>query len=186
MNLIELKALAESIVPVLLAYIALKKDLVGQEKRLRNHTDVGFARTNGSLTYIMLEMPWPIYIVKLSYEEDKIKFRMMELNELYAKIYDISRIDWHGKTDIEAGMPKKLAQEEYSRYVEVWSTRKKKIYLRTMPDGSQEIYQQIPFADNEGKVVGVMCYAIGKCRKLFNRECQNLNLEPKVQGTYQI
>lgn len=169
------------------SFVAFQKTVSKLADDLKSHSDATMRKFNGSMTYAICRFKWPIYIMEVKNENGRIAFRMMELNEAYANIFGIKRKDWIGKTDMGAGMPKSLAEAEYARYLRVWSMDQELTYLRDMPDGTQEVYTQMPFADDNGKIVGVLVYSNSNCRKLFMREAKRLGLiETENQTNYHI
>lgn len=147
---------------MVVGYLALRRAMVKDKQEIKDHNEVSVKQANGSFGYSVQSMRIPMYIKTYSQSvEGKPKFLFLQLNQPYADLFGLKRKDMMGKTDIEAGVPKEIADFIYSKDIQVWSNQKKEMFIKTLTNGEQRVFDKIPFVSDEGKVIGVLGYEVG-------------------------
>jgi hypothetical protein len=157
------------------AWVKFRTVMLVVSKDIKNHTDISVQKLNGMLSYFMHSAERPMWIKRAVIEEGKITFRMLEMNRQYSNLFGIQRIDYIGKTDLEAGWPKEAADAFYAHDLKVWATGHAETYSELV-HGEPTRFRKMLLETPDGTKKGVMGYAIDA------GDWKN----PKVEGTLKL
>jgi PAS domain-containing protein len=152
-------AVAVNVLILFAAWIKFKTTLAENTRDLKCHTDVSVQKLNGMLTYVIHSFDRPAWIKVAREENGKVQFRMLELNELYAEKFGISRNDYIGKTDLEAGWDLATAKKFEDHDLLTWASGEPQTFVEKV-DGQPMRFRKIRITTKDGKSKGVMGYAI--------------------------
>ena len=141
-------------------YVKTKFDMRKICNEIKHHSDVTMKKFNGTLTYMFSDMPCPMYAKEAVLKNGGVEFRYLELNDKYAKRFGFTREQCLGKTDVEIGLPKHIADEAYQRNLRVWSTKTQEPYIKIFPDGAREVFRQGTFSNDQGEVMGLVGFGV--------------------------
>ena len=142
------------------AYFQIRSKLDTRMSELKNHTDVTLQRLNGMLTYVIHSFDRPAWIkVARTRIDGEVEFRMLEINELYAAKFGIPRQSYLGKTDLEAGWDRKVADQFRSHDLSVWASGEPMTFTE-MVNGQLTRFRKIRVQSPDGELKGVMGYAV--------------------------
>ena len=177
------------------AWVKFRTVMLVVSKDIRNHTDVSVQKLNGILSYFMHSAERPMWIKRAVVEDGKIAFRMLEINRHYSKLFNIQRIDYIGKTDLEAGWPKEIADVFYAHDLKVWATGHAETYSELI-DGKPTRFRKMLLETPDGTKKGVMGYAVdigdlNPCTVCtaygkIEGECNCKTNDLKVEGTLKL
>ena len=143
-------------------YLKLQHAMVKAKQEIKDHNEASVKEANGSFGYAVQSMTMPICIKVCNIDDDgTLRFIVLQVNAAFANLYGLQSEDMKGKTEIAAGIPKSLADANYEKDVQVWSSQTPQKYIKNLPDGSQRTFEKIAFADKKGKVIGVLEYQYG-------------------------
>lgn len=139
---------------------SIKDEVATHIRDLKNHQDVSVQRLNGMLSYVIHSFPSPAWLkVARQNGEGKTEFRMLEVNEAYASTYGIKRLDYLGKTDLEAGWPLDTAHKFQQHDLMVWASGEPTTFVENT-GGVTTRFRKIRVQTFDGKLVGILGYAI--------------------------
>lgn len=139
---------------------SIKDEVATQIRDLKNHQDVSVQRLNGMLSYVIHSFPSPAWLkVARQNGEGKTEFRMLEVNEAYASTYGIKRLDYLGKTDLEAGWPLDTAHKFQQHDLMVWASGEPTMFVEQVGPIPMR-FRKIRVQTLDGKMVGILGYAI--------------------------
>jgi hypothetical protein len=145
---------------LLAAYFKLRSEVQAKIQEVKTHTDVTLQKLNGMLTYVIHSFDRPAWIKIASIRADgEIEFRMLELNDLYTESFDISRHEYLGKTDLEAGWDKIEADKMRTNDLHVWSSGQPTTFVEVV-GGKPLRFRKIRVQSADGRLKGVMGYAV--------------------------
>jgi len=142
------------------AWFKFKSELYSKTNEIKNHADISVQKLNGMLTSVIGSFDKPAWVkVATTKKSGDIEFRMLELNSHYSKFYGISRNDYLGKTDLEAGWDKKISDKFKLHDLKVWSSGEPETFTEEI-NGIKTRFRKIRVETANGKLKGVMGYAI--------------------------
>jgi len=144
---------------VLTAWYKFKWELRARTNEIKYHSDVSVQKLNGMLTSVIMSFDRPAWVKVAEQTRDGVTFRMLEINDRYAELYGVSRIDYIGKTDLEAGWQKELADNFYAHDIQVWSTGEPQTFIENVR-GQEMRFRKVRVTNQDGKIKGVMGYAV--------------------------
>jgi PAS domain-containing protein len=108
-------------------------EMVRSINDVKTFSDVNMQKLNGMLTYVIHSFDRPAWLkVARRRGDGEIEFRMLEMNDLYAEIFGISRSDYLGKTDLEAGWDKTTAEMFRQHDLSVWASGEPTTYTEVV------------------------------------------------------
>jgi hypothetical protein len=128
-------------------------------KQLRYHVDSTVQKLNGTATYMIHSWPGPAWMKRACMENGEVVFRMQEINENYCSTYGFSRLDYIGKTDLEAGWDRGIANKFLDNDLKVWASGKPDTFIEETPSGPQK-FLKIRLVSPNGDLKGVLGYAL--------------------------
>lgn len=142
------------------AYYKLRSQVQNKIKEVKNHTDVTLQKLNGMLTYVIHSFDRPAWIKIATHRSDgEIEFRMLELNNLYTDNFGISRHEYIGKTDLEAGWDKQTSDKMLANDLLVWGSGDP-ITFTEIIGGKEVKFRKIRVQSPNGVLKGVMGYCV--------------------------
>jgi hypothetical protein len=142
------------------AYFKLRSEVQSKIAEVKNHTDVTLQKLNGMLSYVIHSFDRPAWIKIATQRQDgQIEFRMLELNELYSETFGISRNDYIGKTDLEAGWDKRTADQMRSHDLSVWASGESATITEVI-NGKRLRFRKIRVQSANSALKGIMCYSV--------------------------
>lgn len=152
---------------LLAAYFKLKSEVQTKITEVKTHTDVTLQKLNGMLTYVIHSFDRPAWIKIATQRSDgEVEFRMMELNDLYTESFDITRHEYLGKTDLEAGWDKVEADKMRENDLHVWASGVPTTFVEVV-GGKPLKFRKIRVQSADGRLKGVMGYAV-ECEESKN------------------
>ena len=137
-----------------------KDEILSAVLNVKNYQDVSLQKLNGMLTYLIHSLGRPAWLkVAHTREDGNVEFRMLELSHEYADMFGIARLDYLGKTDVEAGWPLNVANEFYQHDIAVWSTGQPMTFAE-QPGGKGMKFRKIRIATPDGRLKGVFGYSL--------------------------
>jgi hypothetical protein len=145
------------------AYAKIQRDVQKKidraERGVKNHTDMSVRKLNGTVSYIIHGFDSPAWIkIAETNSDDSIEFRMLEVNEHYAMTYGITRADYIGKTDLEVGWPKEIAEGFKANDLLVWASGKAQTFEEKLPDGEVVYVRKMLLKNTDGQIKGILGY----------------------------
>lgn len=144
---------------MLAGYFKFKSELGARTKEIKYHSDVSVQKLNGMLTSVIMSFDRPAWVKVAESDGDKVIFRMLEMNEHYGDMHGVSRQDYIGKTDLEAGVPKAVADLFHAHDVQVWASGEPQTFVEDI-NGTPRRFRKIRVMNKDGKLKGVMGYGI--------------------------
>ena len=146
---------------VLLGYFKLKSQLARSSADVKNHADVCIQKLNGTLTNVINSFDRPCWVKTAiqNSQTGQVEFRMLEVNEPYCEAFGIKRQDYLGKTDLEAGWNKKMADEFYQHDLQVWASGEPQSFVEKV-NGADMRFRKVRVQTPDGRKKGVMGYGI--------------------------
>jgi len=142
------------------AYFKLKSEVQTKIGEVKTHTDVTLQKLNGMLTYVIHSFDRPAWIKIATHRTDgEIEFRMLELNDLYTETFGISRHDYIGKTDLEAGWDKATSDRMRANDLSVWASGDPMTFTELVC-GKEIKFRKIRVQSPNGVLKGVMGYTV--------------------------
>ncbi len=133
---------------------ALREEIAQQNAFI----DSSIRKLNGIASAIVQSFDGPCWIkLAVPRPDGTVEFRMQEINAAYEQSYGINRLDYIGKTDIEAGWSKEQAEDFRRNDLDVWSTGQAHTYTE-MILGKPTLIRKIRVQSAEGALKGVMGY----------------------------
>ena len=128
---------------------------------MKHHLDAQLKKLNGTATYMIHSWPAGAWLkqAEIDYEGNTI-FRMIELNEKYADEVGISRLEYIGKTDLEAGVPLEQSKAYYEDDLDVWARGGAHVNSVTNESGQLVHYIKIRLSSPDGDLKGVIGYEL--------------------------
>lgn len=155
-----------TIITSVVALRTVNKKLDASEERQRNFTDTTIKSLNGTASAIVHSFPGPCWIKLASADsQGNVEFIMHELNGKYEEEYGLKRIDYLGKTDLEAGWPKDVADQFKNHDLQVWATGESATFEEEINDKVVR-FHKVRLEGPNGLVKGVMGYQLddlGEC-----------------------
>lgn len=141
------------------AYWRFRNQLHSVKDEVKSHTDASILKLNGMLSYFLAGMDRPAWIKLAKEEKGEIKFVMVEINDHYADIFGIPRKDYIGRTDLEAGWPKEIADKFHENDLMVWATGKPQTFVEDVQGRKME-FRKVRLESPEGGAKGIMGYSV--------------------------
>jgi len=158
-----LKILAEFLALVLVLVIShflQRKNIRKSAHDVRMFTDSSVRNLNGTVTALIHSWPGAAWLKLAFHEDGKIIFRMQELNHEYEESYNIDRLDYIGKTDLEAGWTHKEAEEFRQHDLMVWASGEREFYTEEKSSrhsiAGKGMYLKIRVSSPDGKHKGIL------------------------------
>jgi hypothetical protein len=136
----------------------VKQEIEKQNKFI----DSSLKTLNGTASAIIASYPAPCW-VKLAHKmpDGKIEFRMMDLNFHYEVMFGKHRLEYVGKTDLEAGWSQEESDDFYVHDLLVYNDGKPRDFIEkiTIDDKQREVvFRKIRLQYANGEVKGIMGY----------------------------
>lgn len=141
------------------AMLSTQRETEGELLQLRHHVDSTVQKLNGTATYMIHSWPGPAWMKRAVTEHGQVVFRMQEVNENYCNTYGFSRMDYIGKTDLEAGWEKVEADRFLDHDLKVWASGKPEVFLENTKNGPQK-FLKLRLVSPNGEMKGVMGYGL--------------------------
>jgi len=143
------------------AWFKFKSEIRNRTNEIKYHADISVQKLNGMLTSVIMSFDRPAWIKIAEIEKDgSVKFRMLEMNDFFGEMHGIKRGDYIGKTDLEAGITKELADVFYQHDISVYASGETKTVLEKI-NGKNLRFRKIRIVSpSNNKIKGVMGYAI--------------------------
>jgi hypothetical protein len=142
------------------AFFKIKGEFLKKVREVKIHTDISVQRLNGMLSYVINSFDQPAWIKMAHTREDgQIEFRMLELNQAYCDEFDFDRIDFVGKTDLEAGWEKKMADQFRRNDLSVWASGETQTFTEEVK-GKKRRFRKLRVQSSDGTKKGVMGYEV--------------------------
>ena len=142
------------------AWFKFKQELGNKTKEIKYHSDVSIQKLNGMLTSVIMSFDRPAWVKVAENEDGAVRFRMLEMNDHFGEMHNVTRSDYIGKTDLEAGVPKEIADEFYEHDITVYSSGEPKTVTEVI-NGKELKFRKIRVVNPQNnKIKGVMGYAI--------------------------
>lgn len=169
------------------AYLALRKQN-REIHTMKAHVDSQLTKLNGTATYMIHSWPGPAWLKRAEVDKQgNVQFRMVELNEIYAQTYGIPRLDYIGKTDLEAGWDKQTSDRFRDHDLEVWAKGGAIMFTEDIQGGNLK-FMKIRLQSADGQLKGVLGYGLPLdmfCPGVKN--CPSLNWDKsKLHATQRI
>jgi PAS domain-containing protein len=126
---------------------------------VKNHQDVSVQKLNGMLSYLIHSFGRPAWLKVARQTADGIDFRMIEVNQAYAEAFGIARLDYLGKTDLEAGWEHETAAKFKDHDLAVWASGEPMTVVETV-NGKPMRFRKIRVQSLDGEKKGIFAYAI--------------------------
>ena len=152
-------SVATQLLIMLTAWFKFKTELKARTNEIKYHSDVSVQKLNGMLTSVIMSFDRPAWVKVANVERDKVVFRMLELNDRYCDVHGISRSDYIGKTDLEAGWDKDTADQFHAHDIQIWSSGEPQTVEETIR-GKSYRFRKLRVTNSDGKIKGVMGYAV--------------------------
>ena len=154
---------AEIIVVVtalMVAYFKLKNQLNDKIKEVKTHTTVSVQKLNGGLSHVINSFDRPAWI-KVAYarSDGEVEFRMLDLNLAYCKEFGFNKVDYVGKTDLEAGWEKEMADQCRRHDLTVWASGETETFVEAVR-GKPRAFRKLRVQSADGVLKGVMGYEV--------------------------
>lgn len=138
----------------------IKSEVQKQIAELKYHTDISVQKLNGLLTSVIHSMPAPAWLkVARTDGNGNVEFYMSELNDAYASTYGIERINYLGKTDLQAGWPLNVANRFREHDLHVWATGEATTVVESI-GGLPLRFRKFRVESRNGELKGIFGYAI--------------------------
>lgn len=142
-------------------YFKLKGEFSNSVKEVKNHTEVSVQKLNGMLSYVVDSFDRPAWI-KVAHRrsvDGEIEFRMLEVNQVYCDLFGITKEEYIGKTDLEAGWSKEAADEFRKNDLTVWATGEPETFEEGIA-GKKTSVRKIRLQTSDGNLKGIMGYTV--------------------------
>ena len=166
-------------VALMIGWFKLKTAMLGMSKEVKEHTDVAVQKLNGMLTYFIHSADRPMWIKAVKLENGKPVFRMLEVNNEYAALFGITRHEYVGKTDLEAGWDRTTAEVFYQHDLAVWASGSPQTFTETV-NGRTMRFRKLLLQTPDGTKKGVMGYAVS-CEETSS--CNGCVLASEIHDT---
>lgn len=141
---------------VIISHFLQRKLIKNESKQNRIFTDTSLKRLNGTVTAIIHSWPGQAWI-KMAYQEHgETVFRMMEMNDATEKVSGISRLDYLGKTDLEAGWRHADSEEIRRNDLLVWASGEADVFDEPAKNGDRQSLIKIRITSPDGLAKGIM------------------------------
>jgi hypothetical protein len=158
-----------NVLMLMAAWFKFRTALVVHTSEIKHHSDVAVQKLNGMLTYVIHSFDRPAWVKVAHQTSTSIEFRMLEVNHLYTDIFGIERMDYLGKTDLEAGWDKKTADKFHSHDLQVWATGEPQTFTEEY-NGKKTKFRKLRVMSGDGKTKGIMGYAVDIYEESEHRE----------------
>lgn len=145
------------------AWLKFRTELRSNTREIKAHTDVTVQKLNGMLSYVIHSADRPWWIKVAAEEHGETVFRMLEVNQAYTDLFGISRDDYIGKTDLEAGWSHTESEEFRRNDLLVWATGEPTTFTETVGDAGPMSFRKLRIQTPDGRLKGVMGYATSPC-----------------------
>lgn len=152
---------------------ALRLDQKTEE--LKTYTDVSMNRMNGTLAAVIHSFDRPCWVKMATTAQDgTIEFRMLELNDHYSQAFGVSRQQYLGKTDLEAGWDQETAKNFREHDLLAWASGEPQDFVEVV-DGKPLRFRKLRLTSKDGINKGIMGYAVdcadpANC-PVYNKAC---------------
>lgn len=154
-----------------LALVYLRKDLHKAKEEIKTSAETAVKNANGTLTHAINSLRTPAYIKRLKYKNSRPVMIYQQVNQLYADLFGLRAEDMINKTDLEAGVPKSVADVSHIRDIEAWSSGKEIVYIKDLGNGNFIQFEIIPLKETPH----VMAYQVGKHCKGVTQKLKEQN-----------
>lgn len=145
---------------LLTVYLRLKGHIDKKTEETKQHSDLSVQKLNGLLTTVIHSFDAPAWIkIATNGPNNEIDFRMSEVNDKYTELFGIKRSEYIGKTDLEAGWPKELAEKFRQHDLLVWASGEPQTIEEDCGKGKL-VFRKLRLESPDGKLKGVMGYQI--------------------------
>lgn len=144
---------------LLVGWLRFKSELSRKTAEIKTHTDVTVTKLNGVLRYLIHSMDRPCWLKMAYMENGKLVFRMLEVNHHYEAKYGISRQNYIGKTDLEAGWNRDIARRIYKNDLLVWSSGEPQTVIEKTNQGEAAFYK-IRVQSDTGELKGIFGFEV--------------------------
>lgn len=139
---------------------AIRDTIVSQIEEVKRHNDMSMQKLNGMLTYLIHSFGRPAWLkVARQGPNGDIEFRMLEVNDDYASTYGISRMDYIGKTDLEAGWPYHAAHQFRQHDLAVWASGEP-MTIEENVGGVAVRFRKVRVQSSDGQLKGIFAYCV--------------------------
>jgi len=149
-----------NILLLIIAWFKLKTALIVHTTEIKHHSDVAVQKLNGMITYVISSFDRPAWVKVAHTTRDRVEFRMLEVNHLYTQMSGHERMDYLGKTDLEVGWSKEIADKFHAQDLQVWGSGEPQTFEEVI-DGKVTCFRKFRIQSHDGKTKGVMGYQIG-------------------------
>ena len=140
-------------------YLKLSKHIDKRTDEQKNFTDASVQKLNGMLTSVIHSFATPAWIKVAEERNGEVVFRMLELNDAYTEAYGIKRSEYIGKTDIEVGWSKDIAEKFRQHDLLVWASNEPKDVVEIV-EGKKVMFRKFCVQSPSGKKKGVFGYLV--------------------------
>lgn len=142
------------------AWIKFKGELKNKTDEIKNHTDLSVQKLNGMLTYVIHSFDRPAWVKVARLRADgEIEFRMLEVNEHFASTFGIPRLEYIGRTDLEAGWDRATADLFRAHDLSVWASGEPATMEESI-GGNPMRFRKVRVQSPDGQLKGIFGYAV--------------------------
>lgn len=154
-----ISALVVNVTLLIGAWTKFKAEISSNVDKINSHTDVSVTKLNGMLTNVIHSFDRPCWLKLAIKENNSIVFRMLEMNDYYSDHFGISRSQYLGKTDLEAGWSHSIAQKFQEHDLMVWASGEPATVVEVI-DGKEFKFRKIRVESKNGEAKGILGYAL--------------------------